>query len=489
MGKKKGQRRGPKTWVCTPSSFDLHDGSTFWVTDNLCVQTVAFDEHGSRRYRLECLHGHAHTPHVRDLLKEAAISAAFDAALLQWDLPQSFGKASPRVTTPSNPPTYSHVFEPPDVDPPEWQERIDPETQSIYYYNPTTKESRWQAPTAMDALEHAVDHRTVTTGLFAHGLPSAPLPGQHIVFDPPSSEDSQSSMPVEQDETLPEAATEAVYQPAPEPTSCQQPLESSAPTAAPKDPLSGVPVWPADDPTLASFWNARHELFSRFDDGILIDREGWFSVTPECIAAHQAGVLLPKTPGLVVDLGCCVGGNTVQLAAAGHHVLAVDMCLPRLALAANNARVYGVRDRVTFVAADMRHMQGWRVEVRVLHDCMYIFCNALRAGRCGVCVTAVGWVWVQGKAGVWCAQGHWRYGSVAVRGLGHCAWPAQGALLAVACASHCVRAGPSAWAGGCVFAAQHQPDRGGDVGAAWVLVAGGALHRGAQVQGGDAGGV
>jgi len=36
------------------------------------------------------------------------------------------------------------------------------------------------------------------------------------------------------------------------------------------------------------YWKQRYKLFSRFDKGIQMDREGWFSVTPERIAHHIA---------------------------------------------------------------------------------------------------------------------------------------------------------------------------------------------------------
>ncbi len=36
--------------------------------------------------------------------------------------------------------------------------------------------------------------------------------------------------------------------------------------------------------TLWKYWMQRYTLFARFDDGILLDEEGWFSVTPEAIA-------------------------------------------------------------------------------------------------------------------------------------------------------------------------------------------------------------
>ena len=52
-------------------------------------------------------------------------------------------------------------------------------------------------------------------------------------------------------------------------------------------------------------------LFSRFDDGIKMDEEGWFSVTPEPIARHHASRC---GSGIVVDSFTGVGGNVIQLA-------------------------------------------------------------------------------------------------------------------------------------------------------------------------------
>lgn len=36
------------------------------------------------------------------------------------------------------------------------------------------------------------------------------------------------------------------------------------------------------------YWCQRRRLFSRFDMGVQLDSEGWFSVTPEIIADHVA---------------------------------------------------------------------------------------------------------------------------------------------------------------------------------------------------------
>ncbi len=36
------------------------------------------------------------------------------------------------------------------------------------------------------------------------------------------------------------------------------------------------------------YWAQRKRFFSKFDDGIQLDKESWYSVTPEAIANHIA---------------------------------------------------------------------------------------------------------------------------------------------------------------------------------------------------------
>lgn len=62
---------------------------------------------------------------------------------------------------------------------------------------------------------------------------------------------------------------------------------------------------------IGKYWCQRYLLFSRFDDGIKMDEEGWFSVTPESIARHHASRC---GSGIVVDSFTGVGGNAIQLA-------------------------------------------------------------------------------------------------------------------------------------------------------------------------------
>ncbi|XP_035490132.2 trimethylguanosine synthase [Scophthalmus maximus] len=115
-----------------------------------------------------------------------------------------------------------------------------------------------------------------------------------------------------------------------------------------------VPADMADEPELAKYWAQRYRLFSRFDEGIRLDREGWFSVTPERIAEHIALRVQHSfcDSQLVIDAFCGVGGNAIQFALTGKRVLAVDIDPVRLSLARHNATVYGVADQIEFLQGD-----------------------------------------------------------------------------------------------------------------------------------------
>uniref|UniRef100_A0A2K5ES20 Trimethylguanosine synthase n=1 Tax=Aotus nancymaae TaxID=37293 RepID=A0A2K5ES20_AOTNA len=117
--------------------------------------------------------------------------------------------------------------------------------------------------------------------------------------------------------------------------------------------VNGLPPEIAAVPELAKYWAQRYRLFSRFDDGIKLDREGWFSVTPEKIAEHIAGRVSQSFKcDVVVDAFCGVGGNTIQFALTGMRVIAVDIDPVKIDLARNNAEVYGIADKIEFICGD-----------------------------------------------------------------------------------------------------------------------------------------
>ena len=103
------------------------------------------------------------------------------------------------------------------------------------------------------------------------------------------------------------------------------------------------------------YWLQRYSLFSLFDEGIILDEEGWYSATPEVIAWHHAvNIVRAYGPGcIVVDAFGGVGGNAIQLALAGCHVIVVELSRQRSEIIRNNVHVYGVEDSVDILCGDV----------------------------------------------------------------------------------------------------------------------------------------
>ncbi len=80
-----------------------------------------------------------------------------------------------------------------------------------------------------------------------------------------------------------------------------------------------------------------------------LNKEGWYSVTPEKVAEHIAERC---SCGVIVDAFCGVGGNSIQFAFTCERVIAIDIDPTRLAMAQHNAQVYGVADRIEFILGD-----------------------------------------------------------------------------------------------------------------------------------------
>lgn len=104
-----------------------------------------------------------------------------------------------------------------------------------------------------------------------------------------------------------------------------------------------------DNNKMVKYWVKRFSLFSRFDQGIRLDRESWFSVTPEKIAKQTARRLACD---VIVDAFCGCGGNAIQFANTCGRVIAVDIDAEKLAMAKHNAGIYGVAHKIEFIHAD-----------------------------------------------------------------------------------------------------------------------------------------
>ena len=111
---------------------------------------------------------------------------------------------------------------------------------------------------------------------------------------------------------------------------------------------------------MRKFYKRRYHLFKRFDLGIMLDVESWYSVTPEAIAEHIAlkcARLLNAEDGggghdtmsdrCILDGFAGSGGNTIQFATERRfgHVIACDNDWIKSQCAQHNAlTVYGLQD-------------------------------------------------------------------------------------------------------------------------------------------------
>lgn len=102
---------------------------------------------------------------------------------------------------------------------------------------------------------------------------------------------------------------------------------------------------------LLKYFAQRYRLFHLFDEGIQLDEESWYSVTPEKIATHIAERFEGRK--VIVDLFSGAGGNAIQFALAGAYVIGVEISAHKITLAKHNARVYGVAEYIDFINADV----------------------------------------------------------------------------------------------------------------------------------------
>lgn len=108
------------------------------------------------------------------------------------------------------------------------------------------------------------------------------------------------------------------------------------------------------------YWKKRYDLFSRFDEGVYMTSELWYSVTPEALAIFIARLVKELLPNArkILDVCCGGGGNTIQFAHYFPSVGAVDIHPNNLQCTVHNAAIYGVLDRIWSVLGDWNKLSN-----------------------------------------------------------------------------------------------------------------------------------
>lgn len=113
-------------------------------------------------------------------------------------------------------------------------------------------------------------------------------------------------------------------------------------------------ICPPVPKALKKYWNNRYNLFSRFDEGIWLDYQSWYSVTPEKVAVAIAKSVVDFIqPELIIDAFSGCGGNTIQFAKYCP-VISIEIDPIKIAMAKHNLEIYGIpSSRVTFIQGDV----------------------------------------------------------------------------------------------------------------------------------------
>lgn len=106
------------------------------------------------------------------------------------------------------------------------------------------------------------------------------------------------------------------------------------------------------------YWRKRYRIFSKYDEGVFLTSELWYSVTPEQTAkaiALMVKKLIPECK-TVLDICCGGGGNTIQFAYLFDSVGGVDINPTNVLCSKHNCNIYGVSDKTWFVTGDWREL-------------------------------------------------------------------------------------------------------------------------------------
>lgn len=111
---------------------------------------------------------------------------------------------------------------------------------------------------------------------------------------------------------------------------------------------------PAEEKTPSSYWHRRYSLFSKYDQGIRLNEQQWYSVTPESIARITSVQIKLRFPNCrtIFDPFGGAGGNTIQFALHFPKVYYNELDIETYSHSIHNASIYGVKDNIEFLNQD-----------------------------------------------------------------------------------------------------------------------------------------
>jgi len=119
------------------------------------------------------------------------------------------------------------------------------------------------------------------------------------------------------------------------------------------------------------YWYQRYRFFRRYDEGIAMDIESWYSATPELIAANIARKCKCN---IIIDAMCGSGGNAIAFAKECDFVIAIDIDANKLKMAKHNATIYGVAHKIQFMVGDFFELAARFAQCNIgaMIDCVFL---------------------------------------------------------------------------------------------------------------------
>ncbi|KFZ07427.1 hypothetical protein V501_06464 [Pseudogymnoascus sp. VKM F-4519 (FW-2642)] len=108
---------------------------------------------------------------------------------------------------------------------------------------------------------------------------------------------------------------------------------------------------------LQKYWQQRYSIFSLYDEGVYMTDDSWFGITPEPVAVQVASDMaasVDPSKTTIVDIFAGAGGNSIAFARSGRweKVISIEKDPSVIACAKNNAAIYGVADKITWINGD-----------------------------------------------------------------------------------------------------------------------------------------
>ncbi|KAF2433779.1 putative RNA methylase family protein [Tothia fuscella] len=108
---------------------------------------------------------------------------------------------------------------------------------------------------------------------------------------------------------------------------------------------------------LQKYWHQRHNIFSKYDEGIWMTDDSWFGVTPEPVALQIADHIsraAPPQKKVLIDVFGGPGGNAIAFALSSRwdQIFVVEKDPEVLKCAKHNAEIYGVAKKIHFRLGD-----------------------------------------------------------------------------------------------------------------------------------------